>query len=103
MPFGTAPRVCIGQRFTMLGMGLIAAMLMQRFRLEWPEGATWPNGDLAVTLRPTQPIRLNLHQRAVSPLSARLSPLLVMPPTGNHGQLHIVHGIDQSVHIIDAT
>lgn len=25
-----------------------------------------------------------------------------MPPTGNHGQLHIVHGIDQSVHIVNS-
>ena len=63
MPFGTGPRVCIAQHFAMLEMGLMAAMLMQRFRLEWPEGAQWPEGDLAVTLRPAQPIRLQLHQR----------------------------------------
>jgi cytochrome P450 len=64
MPFGTGPRVCIGQHFALLEMGLMAAMLMQRFRLEWPEGAQWPEGDLAVTLRPAKPIRLKLHQRA---------------------------------------
>ena len=64
MPFGAGPRVCIAQYFALLEMGLIAAMLMQRFRLEWPEGASWPEGDLAVTLRPAQPIRLKLHQRA---------------------------------------
>ncbi len=64
MPFGTGPRVCIGQHFALLEMGLIAAMLMQRFRLEWPIGAQWPEGDLAVTLRPAKPIRLKLHQRA---------------------------------------
>ena len=64
MPFGTGPRVCIGQHFAMLEMGLMAAMLMQRFRLEWPEAAQWPEGDLAVTLRPAKPIRLKLHQRA---------------------------------------
>jgi cytochrome P450 len=65
MPFGTGPRVCIGQHFALLEMGLIAAMLMQRFRLEWPEGEPWPESDLAVTLRPAQAIRLKLHQRAV--------------------------------------
>ena len=63
MPFGTGPRVCIGQHFALLEMGLIAAMLMQHFKLEWPEGAPWPEGDLAVTLRPAQAIRLKLHQR----------------------------------------
>ncbi|OYU30949.1 MAG: cytochrome P450 [Comamonadaceae bacterium PBBC2] len=64
MPFGTGPRVCIGQHFAMLEMGLIAAMLMQRFRLEWPEGERWPKGDLAVTLRPAQPIRVKLNLKA---------------------------------------
>ena len=64
MPFGTGPRVCIGQHFALLEMGLIAAMLMQRFRLEWPGCEPWPEGDLAVTLRPAQAIRLKLHPRA---------------------------------------
>jgi len=50
------PRVCIGQHFAMLEMGLIAAMLIPRFQLEWPAGAAWPKGDLAVTLRPVHPI-----------------------------------------------
>ena len=64
MPFGTGPRVGIGQHFAMLEMALIGAMLMQRFRLEWPEGEPWPEGDLAVTLRPAQPIRVKLKPKA---------------------------------------
>jgi cytochrome P450 len=64
LAFGTGPRVCIGQHFAMLEMGLIAAMLLQRFKLQWPAGDAWPAGDLAVTLRPATPIRLLLQPRA---------------------------------------
>lgn len=69
MPFGTGPRVCIGQHFALLEMGLMAAMLMLRFKLEWPDGVQWPEGDLAVTLRPAQAIRLKLHPRAAITLN----------------------------------
>ena len=63
IPFGTGPRVCIGQHFAMLEMGLIAAMLMQRFSLEWPDENPWPDADLAITLRPAVPILLRLRPR----------------------------------------
>lgn len=63
MPFGTGPRVCIGQHFALFEMGLIAAMLLQRFHLQWPDGTAWPEGNLAVTLRPASPMVLRLTPR----------------------------------------
>jgi cytochrome P450 len=60
MPFGTGPRVCIGQHFAVLEMTLIAAMWLQRYRLQaLPEQAP-PVPELNVTLRPRAPLRLQL-------------------------------------------
>lgn len=66
IPFGTGPRVCIGQHFALLEMGLLAAMLLQRYtlRLEDPGAPCEPR--LYVTLRPQTPVRLWLQRRAAS-------------------------------------
>jgi len=63
LPFGTGPRVCIGQHFTLLEMTLLAAMLLQRYRLTRPQGAPEPKPVMHVTLRPEQPIVLVLERR----------------------------------------
>ena len=62
IPFGLGPRVCLGQHFAQLEMNVIAAMLLQRFRLETLTD-TPPTPRLAVTLRPEGGVRLKLVAR----------------------------------------
>lgn len=62
LPFGLGPRVCLGQHFAVLEMTLIAAMLVQRYRLA-PTQEPMPVPRLNVTLRPDSPVRLRLLRR----------------------------------------
>lgn len=62
MPFGAGPRVCIGQHFAMLEVTLVAAMLLQRYRLVLPPDAPACEPVLNVTLRPRGGVRLWLER-----------------------------------------
>ncbi|HJV68569.1 cytochrome P450 [Ideonella sp.] len=64
MPFGTGPRVCIGQHFAILEMTLVAAMLLQRYDLRLPPGTQPAEPVLNVTLRPRGGVRLLLARRS---------------------------------------
>ena len=62
MPFGAGPRVCIGQHFAMLEMTLLAAMLLQRYRIVRPDDARPIQPAMNVTLRPSGESRLRLQR-----------------------------------------
>lgn len=65
LPFGAGPHVCIGQHFAMLEMTLVAAMLLQRYRLVLPADAPPCEPVLNVTLRPRGGVQLVLERRAI--------------------------------------
>ncbi|MCE2970509.1 MAG: cytochrome P450 [Burkholderiales bacterium] len=63
LPFGLGPRVCLGQHFALLEMTIVAALLLQRYRLTTLPDSRPPHPLLHVTLRPATPVRLRLTRR----------------------------------------
>ncbi|MFC5476630.1 cytochrome P450 [Massilia suwonensis] len=63
MPFGTGPRVCIGQHLALTEMTVIAAMFLQRFAVRAPAGMAPPEPVFNITLRPREPLHLVLERR----------------------------------------
>ncbi|THC45023.1 cytochrome P450 [Massilia sp. Mn16-1_5] len=63
MPFGTGPRVCIGQHLALAEMTVIAAMFLQRFTVRPRDNMAPPEPVFNITLRPREPLRLVLERR----------------------------------------
>jgi cytochrome P450 len=63
MPFGTGPRVCLGQHLALAEMTLLAAMFLQRYEVAVPAGMAPPRPVFNITLRPETPLTLRLTAR----------------------------------------
>ncbi len=61
LPFGTGPRICIGQAFAMMEAQMVLATLMQRVRFS--AVAQWVQPDAVVTLRPKGGLRMRVEQQ----------------------------------------
>ncbi|MFS2025160.1 cytochrome P450 [Massilia sp. CT11-137] len=64
MPFGTGPRVCLGQHLALAETTLLAAMFLQRYTVEAPAGMAAPKPVFNITLRPETPLTLRLTARS---------------------------------------
>ncbi|MFC5462531.1 cytochrome P450 [Massilia niabensis] len=64
IPFGTGPRVCVGQHLALAEMTTIAAMFLQRFSVSAPEGMAPPEPVFNISLRPRGALHLLLVRRA---------------------------------------
>lgn len=62
IPFADGPHVCIGAHFAMLELTMLVAGIVQRWRLDLPEGAVVEPMALA-TLRPRDGMPLVFHRR----------------------------------------
>jgi len=61
-PFGGGARMCIGRELALLEARLILSMTVERFRLERAEPDREVGADVAVTMEPNVPLRMNVHR-----------------------------------------
>lgn len=63
LPFGAGPRVCLGQHLALTEMKVVTAMILQSFTLSVPNGMAPPQPRFNVSLRPAQPLHLQVNTR----------------------------------------
>ncbi len=62
LPFGAGERICLGRHYAMQEIHLLLAVLLSRFRFEFPEAVA---PYLAVTLRPHATVRVRVRHRCL--------------------------------------
>ncbi|NJO85202.1 MAG: cytochrome P450 [Blastochloris sp.] len=60
LPFSAGPRMCLGAAFATLELKVILALLLQRYRVELPDGAVI-NRRLVMMLSPTPELPMRIH------------------------------------------
>jgi len=68
IPFGGGPRICIGNSLALMQVVLLAATILQQFRLVLDQGE--PEMQLEIVLRPKGPLRTIALPRRQAPLTA---------------------------------
>jgi cytochrome P450 len=63
LPFGGGPRICIGSALALMEMVLVAATVLQRFRVSLAPGQGEAEPEVAIVLRPRGGLRLRLTAR----------------------------------------
>jgi cytochrome P450 len=74
LPFGGGPRVCIGSALATMEMVLVAATVLQRFRVEFAPGQGEVEPEVAVVLRPKGGLRMRLTAQESAGVAAGTGP-----------------------------
>ncbi len=73
-PFGGGRRVCVGQGFAMMEAAIIAAMIAQRYTLDFVPGSKVVL-DPTITLRPRHGLPMTVHPRRPAPAATQAAPV----------------------------
>jgi cytochrome P450 len=63
LPFGSGPRVCIGQHLATIEMALIAVYLLRQFNFTLAEGQALPQPKIDMVIKPAKPLMVTFTRR----------------------------------------